>query len=156
MGNVSTKRVSIYIDQAAAEAALENLQKKADGLNKKIDQCRQQQLKLLDAIADNEAQGKSTDKLRNAYQELDIKINAYNRQLRDNKTAMSEVQQQIDKGLNPSLSQQKRLVESLRNELSRMSKDAPGYAEKFENFRIASAQLDGLKSSFDNVSKAQK
>src|SRR4051794_38285526 len=142
MGNVASKRVNIYIDQSAAEAALDTLQKKADGINKKIEACRQSQLKLLDAIADAETAGKATDKLRNQYQELEIKINAYNRQLRDNKEAMTQVQEQMDKSLAPSLGQQKRLVEQLRNELSHMSKDAPGYAEKFRSFQLASAQLD--------------
>ena len=37
MANVTNKTVSIFIDQAAAEAALEKLQAKADGFNKKID-----------------------------------------------------------------------------------------------------------------------
>src|SRR3954468_17075687 len=106
MGNVANKRVNIYIDQSAAEAALDSLQKKADGINKKIEACRQSQLKLLDAIADAQQAGKATDKLRNQYQELEIKINAYNRQILESKDAMAKVQEQMDKGLSPSLSQQ--------------------------------------------------
>ena len=155
MSNVSNKRVNIYIDQTAAENALENLQKKADGVNKKIEACRESQNKLLDAIAKNEAAGKPVDKLRNQYQELQIKINSFNKDVRENKTAMDNVQEQINKGLRPSMAQLERQVNSLKNQLRNLSEDAPGYAEKFKAFQLASAHLDKLKTSINGVGKAQ-
>src|SRR6266536_3381029 len=155
MSNVSNKRVNIYIDQTAAENALQNLQKKADGVNKKIEACRESQNKLLAAITKNEAAGAPVDKLRNQYQELQIKINSFNKDQRENKTAMNNVQQQIDKGMRPSMAQLERQVSSLKNQLRNMSQDAKGYANTFKQFQAASAQLDGLKNSINGVGKAQ-
>ncbi|NNV57379.1 phage tail tape measure protein [Limnovirga soli] len=155
MGNISSKTVSIYIDQTAAVTALENLQFKADGFSKKIENARKEQEKLKKQIEDTSAAGGSITKLQERYDQLSTKVNGYNKTLRETAEAQKKIQDSIDKGLRPSFTQQERLVNALRNQLRQMSEDAPGYAEKFKKFRESSAELDRMKTAINGVDKAQ-
>lgn len=128
MSEAKTASRSIYIDQTSAELALERLSKSAE--------------KLEASIKKGEAAGKNMSN--------EIK------KLGDTQASIKQVQEAIEKGLRPSLTQQQQLVTRLRNELKRMSEDAPGYATKFEAYRKATAEMNRLKESFDNVGKAQK
>lgn len=155
MGDVTSKRVNIYIDQTAAETALEKLQVKADGFNKKIDEGRTKQKLLNDEIVKAAAAGKSTDKLTDQYKSLEKQITATTKSLATTTEAQKKLQTQIDSGIRPSLVQQGNLVKSLRNQLINLSQDAPGYAEKFQAFRKATTTLDTMKASINGVEKAQ-
>lgn len=127
MSDIKNKKVIIAIDQTAAENALQKLQLQADKLNKKIQEGR-------DA-------GKSmTSELK---------------KLEDVTSSMKKVQDQIDKGLRPSIAQQNTLVTQLRNELKRMSEDAPGYAQKFQSFQKATAELNRMRDAMNGAEKAQ-
>lgn len=128
MSDVKNKTVNIYIDQAAAQTALEKLQVAADKLNKKIDEGR----------------------LAGKAMVAEIK------KLAETQDAIKGVQAQIDNGLRPSFVQTQNQVTKLRNELKHMSEDAPGYAEKFQAFQKARAELDRLSTSINGVEKAQK
>jgi TP901 family phage tail tape measure protein len=155
MSDIQSKTVRIYIDHAAAEVALENLQKGADGFNKKIEKARLEQAKLLQKIAENEKAGKDTNKLQAQYDRLGKSINTVTDQLENNAKAQKKVTDDMNSGLRPSLAQTERLVTKLRNELRGMSEDAEGYADKFKKFRNATAELDRMKSSLNGVEKAQ-
>lgn len=123
MAETTNRSVSIYIDQTAAQVALEQLQKKADQLTRSITQ--------------GQAAG------RNMSQEL--------RRLADTQSSITAVQNALDRGLRPSLVQQENLVRQLRNELRRMSEDAPGYAQRFSAFRNATQELDRMNASMRSV-----
>ena len=127
MSDIKNKRVNIYIDQTAAEAALVTLQKRADSLNK--------------TIAAGRTEGK------NMASEL--------AKLKDVTSSIKEIQDQIDKGLRPSFAQQNTLVTKLRNELKRMSEDAPGYAEKFKSYMAATAEFNRMRDAINGLQKAQ-
>lgn len=156
MSDVKNKRVVIYIDQAAAEDALGRLQTKADGFNNKIKDARTQQEKLLQKIKEVGDAGGSITKLQTQYDELGRKINGYNKDLRENQVATQNLKKQIDSGIAPSFAQLERYVNRLRNELKQMSQDTPGYAQKFDAYKKASAQLGQLKTAMNGVETAQK
>jgi TP901 family phage tail tape measure protein len=122
----STSR-SIYLDQTAAEVALEKLNKQVEKLEATIKR-------------GNKAGKDMTEELK---------------KLGEKKTAIDEIKNAIDKGLRPSLIQQEQLVRNLRNELKRMSEDAPRYAEKFQAYRNATSELNRMKVAMDGTSKAQ-
>jgi len=71
------------------------------------------------------------------------------------KSSINELKNTIDKGLRPSFVQQQQLVRQLRNELSRMSEDAPRYAEKFKSLQTATNELNRMKTAMGGVQKAQ-
>lgn len=122
----STSR-SIYLDQSAAEVALERLTKNVEKLEASIKKGNKAGKDMTAEIAKLNTAKKSVDELKNA----------------------------IDKGLRPSFVQQEQLVRNLRNELRRMSEDAPGYAQKFQSFRTATAELNRMKTAIDGTAKAQ-
>jgi TP901 family phage tail tape measure protein len=156
MADVKNKRIVIFIDQAAAEAALEKLQVKADGFNKKIDESRKKQEALLEKIREGESAGKNVDRLKDQYTKLSATISTTNKSLKENGDAQNKIKEQIDKGLRPSLAQQEKLVTSLRNQLKHLSEDAPLYAQKFTAFQKATAELDRMKTALTGVEKAQR
>lgn len=123
MADLSRKTASIYINHAPAEEALKSLQKQADTLQEKIKA--------------GEAAGKSM-------------VNEI-KKLNTVKGDMAAVQKQIDSGLRPSFNQLQTTVAKLRNELKRMSEDAPGYAEKFKAFNNASTELSRLQTNIRGV-----
>ncbi len=154
--NVSNKTVSIFIDQTAAETALDSLQRKATGFSDKIEQARKRQKELNEQIVKIGPDGKGIEKLDKEYQKLDKEIKANTKSVTDNAAAQKKLQDAIDNGLRPSFAQQERLVTSLRNQLKQLSQDAPGYAEKFKSFQSAKTQLDQLKVSMEGAAKVQK
>lgn len=156
MSDVTNKRVHIYIDNASAETALQNLQTKADGFNKKIDEARKKQKELNDEIIKIGPNGKGIEKLDAEYKKLTANISINTAKLKENENAQAKIKQQIDSGLSPSFSQLERHVAKLRNELKNLSQDAPEFAGKFEQFRKSSLQLNNLRDSFNGVEKAQK
>ena len=155
MSDVKNKHVNIYIDQTAAEASLDKLQTKADGFNKKIDDCRKKQAALNDEIKKAADAGNSTTKLESQYKSLEKEVASTTSKLNDTTASMKKVQDQIDKGLRPSFAQQEKLVTSLRNQLKQLSEDAPEYAAKFKSFQSASGELDRMRVAMNGVEKAQ-
>ena len=123
MSDLSRKTASIYINHSSAEEALKSLQKQADILQQKIK--------------------KGADAGKNMVGEI-AKLNKV-------QDSIKGVQHQIDNGLRPSFNQLQTTVSRLRNELKRMSEDAPGYAEKFKAFNKASTELDRLSTSINKV-----
>lgn len=123
MADIKNKTTSIYINHAPAEQALVSLQKQADVLQQKI------------------------KKGEDAGKKMVTEITKLNRVQDD----IKKVQDQIDKGLRPSFNQLQTTVSKLRNELKRMSEDAPGYAAKFKAFNKASTELDRLGRSINAV-----
>lgn len=128
MADLSRKTASIYINHTAAEDALKALQKQADVLQEKIKK--------------GEAAGKN---MVNEIQKLN-KV----------KNDMAGIQKQIDSGLRPSFNQLQSQVAKLRNELNRMSQDAPGYAAKFQAYQQASKELERLRQSINGVQNESK
>jgi hypothetical protein len=125
MADLSRKTASIYINHQSATEALESLQAKAN--------------KLADSIKKGEAAGKNMVK----------EINKLNQVKND----IAGVQKQIDSGLRPSFNQLSATVSRLRNELKRMSEDAPGYAAKFKAFNAASTELQRMQSTLSGINK---
>jgi TP901 family phage tail tape measure protein len=156
MADVKNKTVAIYIDQSAAINAFDSLQKKADGFSKKIEQCREKQRELLKVINDTSSSAAAIKKAEKEFNSLEKTINASNQSLLKTKDAQKLVQDQMDLGLRPSISQTETLVRRLRNELKHLSEDAPGYAKKFEAYQKAVLELDRLESKFKKVKDAQK
>lgn len=126
MTDTTRKTLSIYIDQQVADNALKTLQASAD--------------KLTASITKGQAAGK------NVVSELK-KLDTVN-------TNIKSVQNQIDNGLRPSLVQTQSTVTKLRNELARMSADAPGYGEKLATFKAANTQLSEMKENLAGVKAA--
>lgn len=128
MSNPKSASRSIYIDQSSAELALDRLTKKMKSLEAEI------------------AKGNlAGDKLNKKIKELDT-----------TRSSVQAVQDQIAKGLRPTLVQTENQVRQLRNELKRMSEDAPGYAAKFESFKKATTELNRMQEAISGVDKAQR
>lgn len=128
MADVKNKSVNIYIDQTSALQALDVLQKKADKLTLSIDAGR--------------TAGKN--------------MNAEIKKLEETKAAIANVQEQIDKGLAPSLKQQQSLVTKLNNELKLMSQSDPAFASKSAEYQKQNALLGEMRSKINGVSDAEK
>jgi len=127
MSDISTRTVSIYIDQAAAELALVKLQQKADKLRQSISQGEAAGRNMSRAIAD----------------------------LGKTQAQIDQVTSAITSGLRPSLQQQTTLVRQLRNELGRMSENMPGFQDKIAQFRNATAELNRMRAGIEGVETAQ-
>lgn len=128
MSDVTNKRLNIYIDQASAELALEKLQKRYDKLTESIDK--------------GKAAGKN--------------MTAEIKKLSETEAAIKGVQEQIDKGLAPSIRQQSTLVNKLRNELMNLSQSDSGFDKKVEAYNKAKLELNRLNEAIGNVGKAEK
>jgi TP901 family phage tail tape measure protein len=96
MADVKNKQVNIYIDQTAAFNALEKLQSKADGFNKKIQECRDKQTQLLEKIKQSEAAALNIDSLTKEYSSLSKEIDTNTKKLADNKNEINNTKQQIE------------------------------------------------------------
>jgi chromosome segregation ATPase len=125
MADITNKRINIYIDQQAAETALQKLQLQADGLTKKI--------------TAGQAAGKSM------VAELG-KLDGVN-------DSIKKVQSQLDNGLKPSLAQQTTLVTQLRNELKRLSESDPSFAAKLKNYKEQNTELQRMQQQIGLVTK---
>ena len=156
MADTLNKQVKIYIDNTAAEFALESLQTKAKGFTDAIQRARDKQAELNQKIAEANAAGKDISKLQTSYNELGNKINGTTKSLNENAIAQKKLQDQIDSGIRPTMAQMERQVMSLRNQLRNMSEDVPGYAAKFDSFKKAEAQLNSMKATFNGVAIAQR
>ncbi|MCK9402922.1 MAG: phage tail tape measure protein [Chitinophagaceae bacterium] len=156
MSDVKNKRVVIFIDQAAAEDALGRLQVKADGFNTKIANARKEQEKLLQKIKDTAAAGGDIKKLEARYNELGIKINGYNKSLKETGDAQLKIKQQIDSGITPSFKQMENYVSRLRNELKRFIGTQEELDAKSAVYKKASADLDKMRTSMFGVANAQR
>jgi CII-binding regulator of phage lambda lysogenization HflD len=104
---------SVYLDTQAAESNMKSLV--ATGTS------------LKETINKGEAAGKSMVK------EL-AKLETVNANIK-------KVQEQLDKGLKPTMQQQSTLVRQLRNELARLSESDPEFATKLANYRKQNAAL---------------
>jgi hypothetical protein len=127
MSNAKSTSRSIYIDSTSAQQALDQLTKKAATLQVAID-----------------GGTLSGDKLNKKIKEL-----------AQTKDDIQKVQDQVSKGLAPTFLQTQNQVTQLRNELKRMSEDAPGYAAKFDAYKKASATLQEMKAKIDGVKESQ-
>lgn len=127
-GDIKTKRVNIYIDQQAAEAAYKRLSAEQEKWTKKIEE--------------GQASGK---KMVTELKRLD-EVN----------TSLKKVQDQMDRGLKPSLIQQTQLVSKLRNELKRMSETDKEFTVKVEIFRKQNAELQRMQDNIKGVAAASK
>ncbi len=94
MSDIQKKTVSIYIDQAASETALEKLQVKADGFNKKIDEARQKQTALRQEIEKLEPAAKTVDGLRKDYDTLAKSVSATTKNLAENSNQQRALKEQ--------------------------------------------------------------
>jgi DNA-directed RNA polymerase subunit F len=128
MADIKTKRVNIFIDQSAASAAYEKL--------------IAQQAKYTKSIADGTAAGKNMVTQMKRLDEVNGQI--------------KKVQDQMDKGLKPSLQQQTTLVTQLRNELKRLSESDPQFSVKLENFKKQNAELQRMQANVGNVTKTSE
>lgn len=126
--DISKKSVSIYIDQTAANLALEELNAKAKLLRDTIDR--------------GTAAGKN--------------MNAEIKRLATTNESIKSVQSQIDSGLRPSMAQTYNQVNKLRNELKKMSEDAPGYAAKFEAYKKVTAEFNRMNEALKGVQQTHK
>lgn len=128
MGDLGRKTASVYINHQSAQDALIALQKQADALSAKIKKGEEAGKSMVKEIA-------KLNKVQD-----DIKA----------------VQKQIDSGLRPSFNQLQATVSKLRNDLKRMSEDAPGYAEKFKAFQKANTELERLGRSIKVIKNEQE
>lgn len=126
--DVKNKRVNIFIDQAAAEVALNKLQQTADKLNKKI--------------AELQASGKSAA--------------AEMKKLGDTNESIKKIQDQIDKGLGPSITQQKNLIRQLNNELQHLPINTQEFIDKLKEIEKQQSILDQVNSKVKNLEESQK
>ena len=126
--DISKKSVSIYIDQTAANLALEDLNVKAKALRESIDR--------------GTAAGKN--------------MNAEIKRLATTTESIKSVQTQIDNGLRLSMAQTYNQVVKLRNELKKMSEDAPGYAAKFDAYKKVTSEFNRMNEALKGVTKTQK
>jgi hypothetical protein len=128
MSTPTNKSVNIYINGAAAQKTLSDLQLRAD--------------KFTDAIHKGEKAGKdmsdSISKLGNT------------------KAKIAELEQIISGKMAPSLTMVKNRANELRRELERMSTDAPGYAAKFKEFEQVNTTLRTMQTNVRNVGSAMK
>lgn len=126
----STKSTSraIYLDSTSAQADMKKLQNAADTLKQKLDA--------------GELSGK---KLTNALTKFD-EVNA----------KIKNVQDQLDKGLKPSLTGQISLVTKLKNELSRLSESDPRFAAKQKEYQRQSQLLEDMRTRILGVNNASK
>ena len=117
MADVKNKRINIYIDQAAAEAALDKLQNKADGFNKKIDDARKQQVLLRQEIVRSEEANRSIQLLQARYDALKSIIEVTVQEQKLNNDALNEAKANIkDYGDKVAITSQK--IETLNKKIA--------------------------------------
>jgi len=97
MSDVTNKEVKIYIDQTAALNAFDNLQKKADGFNKKIEEARDKQKQLLEQIEKSKSAAEKIDSLRKNYADLGKEIDNNKKKLAENNEEKKRAKDQVKK-----------------------------------------------------------
>jgi TP901 family phage tail tape measure protein len=125
---VVSRSLSIFIDETNAAKAYDKLAAK--------------QKTLTAAIEKGTAAGKDMTR------EIE-KLGAVSSQMNGLKDVM-------EGKVRPSFTMTRETVTRLRNELSRMSEDAPGYAAKFAAFQAATAEFNRMKSNITGVRAAAK
>lgn len=125
MSNPTNKTINIFINSPSAQKALVDLQARAD--------------RLTESIKKGQAAGKTMTK------EIE--------QLGATKTQLNQLEQIMSGKIAPTLQMVQRRASELRNELERMSKDAPGYADKLNEFGKVSATLRTMRAELDSVGK---
>lgn len=125
---VVNRRISIYIDQDSAVAAQQKLQA---GFDKSAQKVKQLQAAGKDATAEIAKMASLKDKLE----------------------TMNGV---VEGRLTPSFNMVKKSVQDLRRELTQMSQDAPGYAQKFQQFQQVNAQFAEMKKNLGGVQAAMQ
>jgi hypothetical protein len=123
MSDTSNKRVNIFIDQTAAEVALIKLQSQADVLTKKIAAGQQAGVNMVKEL----------------------------KKLDEVKVKMQDVTNQLDKGLAPSLTQQRNLVKQLNNELQNFSKSDPAFKEKAKILQEQNTALQKQQAEYNKL-----
>lgn len=119
---------TLYLDTLSAQREVEVLTKKVERLDK--------------SIAEGQAQGK---KMTKELADLDKA-----------KAALAGVQNQIDKGLKPSLKQLEDLARKTNNELKRMSESDPAFQKKLQLYQDATSRIRTLKAEISGVNVQQK
>lgn len=152
MSDVVNRRINIYIDQQAAIAALQQLEKKQSFYNQRVDECRFKQQDLQLKIQQAAAAGKDVSKLQAQYDRVTASLKEATSELSKNEKASSQLKEQIDSGLSSTFAQQEKLVSRLRNELRNMAENSPAYAEKLAAYTQASETFQEMKSRIDGVS----
>jgi hypothetical protein len=156
MADIRNKTASIYIDDTAAQAALTNLQQKADGLNKSIDETRKRQKALTDEIARAKAAGENYSKQSKELSKLNTELGKGSKALVDNTAKQKALQQQIDTKTGPSLKQQQALVNKLVNEFKNLGSNSEAAASKLKEIESASKSLTVLRDRLASVQQVQK
>ena len=123
----STSR-TLYLDTLSAQRELELLTQKVEKLDKKIVEGQASGKKMTKEIAD-------LDKA---------------------KASVAKVQEQIDKGLKPSLKQLEDFARRTNNELKRMSQSDPEFAKKIAQYKDAQSQIRILRAEMSGTVNAQK
>lgn len=118
---------TLYLDTLSAQREVEVLTSKIQRLDK--------------SIADGQAQGK--------------KMTRELASLEQAKTALTKVQDQIDRGLKPSLKQLEDLARKTNFELKRLSQSDPEFQKKVQIYKDAQSQIRTLKAEISGVSQAQ-
>ncbi len=125
---VVQRRVQVIIEESGADKALENLNKQADKLSKSI------------------------EKGQKAGRDMTAELT----KLEQVKSKATDLEKVISGKVAPSFRQVSSAVNKLRNELALMSKDAPGYAEKFKRFQEVSQTFDIMKGKVNGFRAAAK
>lgn len=126
--NVTNRRISIYIDQASAEASQKRLQADFDKTAKKV--------------RDLQKAGKDATTEMAKMERI--------------KGDLETVNGVLSGKLTPSFNMVKKNVVALRAELRKMSEDAPGYAEKLKRYEQVSAEFDRMKQKVGGVRSSLK
>jgi hypothetical protein len=123
-----SKTLTIYIDTASAQRAQATLQSSIDKSTQKIQKLKKEGK---DATAEIEELGKMKDKFE-------------------------EMGRIIDGKAAPSIKMMRKHVQDLKRELESMSKDNPRYAETFDKYKKAAANLGELEKQIRSVGGAMK
>jgi len=156
MADLTSKTVKIYIDNSAAEYSLEKLNEKAALFSKSLEKAKDKQALLNREIQAVGNSGGNIDKLKVELDKVTASANQLQTGLNKTNKETISLKEQIDKGLNPSLAQQERYVQMLKNQLRNLSSSTQEYGEKIIEFKKADATLNNLKESFVGVAKAQR
>jgi hypothetical protein len=156
MADIRNKTASIYIDDTAAQTALQNLQQKADGLNKTIDDTRKKQKALTDEIARAKDAGENYSKQQQQLSKLNTELGKTEKALQGNVTQQKALAQQIDSKVGPSLKQQQVLVSKLVNEYKNLGANSEAAANKLKQIGEQTKVLNTLKDRLSAVQKVQQ
>ncbi|HEU4634340.1 MAG TPA: hypothetical protein VFS22_10160, partial [Flavisolibacter sp.] len=154
--DVSSKTASVYIDNQPAIEAFEQLTKKADAYNKKIDEGVKKAEFLNKAIQKSLDAGGKPERLQKQLANVNATLDK-NRQELDKVTASQKaLQQQIDSKTGPTLKQQAALVRKLENEYKNLGSNTDAAAKKLKELGEQSKVLTQMKQRLDAVKNAQQ